>query len=68
MSAVVFPFFDTAFTSAPSTEIKNHLVVAENRRVVQRGVALRVARVDVGVKLLDQILHRGHPAVWRVAM
>ena len=60
---------DTAFTSAPLRhEIEDHLVVAARGGVVQRRVAVVVARVDVGVQLLDEILHRRHPAVGRVAM
>ena len=58
MSAVVWPLRATAFTSAPLlTQIDDHLVVAARRGVVQRRVAVVVARVDVGAQLFDEILH-----------
>ena len=43
-------------------EVLDHLDVAAGRRVVQRGVAFVVARVDVGMKILDQILDGGEHA------
>src|SRR5256885_5584791 len=49
-------------------QIRNHLVVAARGGVVQRRVAVGVARVDVGVQLLDEILHRGEHAGRRKAV
>ena len=64
MSAVVWPLRATALTSAPLRhQIQDHLVVAARGGVMQRRVAVVVARVDVGAELLDEILHRRHPAV-----
>ena len=69
MSAVVWPLRATALTSAPfDTRYENHLVVAARGGVMERRVAVVVARVDVGAELLDEILHRRQPAVGRVAM
>ena len=60
MSTVVLPSRLTAFESAPfETRYENHLVVAARGGVVDRGVAVVIARVDVGVQLLDQVLDRG---------
>src|SRR5438105_4196353 len=49
-------------------QIRNHLVVAARGGVVQRRVAVGVARVDVGVQLFDEILHRGEHAGRREAV
>src|SRR5215213_5489218 len=51
-------------------EVLNHLVIAPCRGVVERGVAVRVAGVDVGLKLLDEELdgleHAGRREAVRV--
>src|SRR5690349_16943254 len=53
---------------ALADEILNHLVVAARGGVMERRVAVRVALIDVGTKRLDEILHRGEPAVGGVTM
>ena len=52
---------DGLHVGALRDEVLDHLDVAARRRVVQRGVALVVDGVDVGVELLDQVL-RPRPA------
>ena len=66
MSTVVWPARLTIFGSAPfEIRYSNHLVVAARRRVVNRGVAFVLARVDVDVELFDEILDRGEHAARR---
>ena len=38
-------------------EVENHLDVATRRRVMQRGVAFVIARIDVGTEFFNQVLH-----------
>src|SRR6185503_19630613 len=49
-------------------QLHDQLVVAARRGVVERGVAVVVAGVDVGAELFDQVLDRGEPRVRSVAM
>ena len=69
MSTVVCPSRLTAFdVGALRHEIQDHLVVAARGGVVQRRVAVVIARVDVGVQFLDEVFHRRQHAARRVAV